>query len=620
MSSKKIGPELVRTGLVTPADVEAAAVEAARSHHRIGEILINRGVLEERDFYRALAEAHDLEFRLSEQLLKEIDPTVASRIPKRFQEFNSVIPIRVQDGHLLVATSNVDADVSAIGAAVKVKQVERVVVTPTDLRRLHTALSLDQAGQAAREAEAEAKPKEQATDLMSDSAATEEAQRVLDGMLLDAITERASDVHVEVYRGRTRVRIRVDGDLRDLSYYQLTEMQRLALVNVIKVRSGLDIAEHRLPQSGRFVTRSGNLGFDIRTQTQPCLHGEHVVMRLLPQDSKIVGIADLGFPQRIADTYRRLVDSPGGLILVVGPTGSGKSTTLYAALQVLAADQSRKVITIEDPIEYAIDGIQQTQVRADIGLDFASAMRAFVREDPDVILIGEIRDAETALEALRASQTGHLVISTLHCNEAVDAVQRLKDLGMMSNSIGSELLAIFSQRLVRRICENCKAPHTPAEALVKEVFPEGVPEGMTFYKGKGCDHCRGSGAHGRIAAVEFLPASAELRMAISRRVSVDELRLHGLRAGLLTLREHALQLVREGIVALEELPTLLPPDRLGPERTPFATLAPDRRKTPRLAKPEGPGAEPGSADREPDSADREPDSADREPTSADPRR
>lgn len=613
MTSRKIGPELVRSGLATAADVEAAASEASRTHHRIGEILIARGVLEERDFYRALAEAHELEFRLSEQLLKDVDPSVAKRIPKRFQEFNSVIPINVHEGCLIVATSNVDADVSAIGAAVRVKQVMRVVVTPTDLRRLHTALSLEQAGQAGKDAEAEARPKEQAADLMMDSAATDEAQRLLDGMLLDAITERASDIHVEVYRGKTRVRIRVDGDLRDLSYYVLSEMQRLAMINVIKVRSGLDIAEHRLPQSGRFVTRSGNAGFDIRTQTQPCLHGEHIVMRLLPQDSKIVGIGDLGFPPRIAETYRRLIDSPGGLILVVGPTGSGKSTTLYAALQVLAADQSRKVITIEDPIEYAIDGIQQTQVRADIGLDFANAMRAFVREDPDVILVGEIRDAETALEALRASQTGHLVISTLHCNEAVDAVQRLKDLGMMSNSIGSELLAIFSQRLVRRICENCKAPHTPAESLVKEVFPDGVPEGLRFFKGKGCDHCRGSGALGRIAAVEFLPASAELRMAIARRVSVDELRLHGLRAGLLTLREHALALVREGVVALEELPTLLPPDRLGPEKLPSGALAQDRRRTPRLART-------GGQDDEPDSADFEPNSADREPTSADPRR
>jgi type IV pilus assembly protein PilB len=335
---------------------------------------------------------------------------------------------------------------------------------------------------------------------------------------------------------------------------------------VIKVRAGLDIAEHRLPQGGRFVTRSGNQVFDIRTQTQPCLHGEHVVMRLLPQDTKLVGINELGFPPEIAKIYRRLLDSPGGLVLVVGPTGSGKSTTLYAGLQVLAADPSRKVITVEDPIEYALDGIQQTQVRPEIGFEFANAMRAFVREDPDVILVGEIRDGETALEALRASQTGHLVLSTLHCNDTVDAVQRLVDLGMHPNSIASELLAVFSQRLARRICEGCRAPAEPNESLAAEIFPHGIPADMRFFKGKGCDHCRGSGCYGRIAAIEYLPASPALRLAISRRATVDELRGHALTAGLLPLREHALMLVREGIIPLEELKMMLPPERLAPER------------------------------------------------------
>ncbi|MES2124713.1 MAG: GspE/PulE family protein [Gemmatimonadota bacterium] len=561
---ERLGDELVREGLATAEEVESAAVAGKLAHHRLGEVLLERGVLEERDLYRALAAINGLPFKGSEELIGAIDSQLALTVSPRFQEYHQVVPISVVDDRLLVATSDPREQVPELGAALEAKFVDQVVVTPTDLRRLRMAIELEQAGKAQTPGPA----LRQAADLLaSDPAATESAQRLLDELLLDAVAERASDIHIESYRGRTRIRIRVDGDLRDLRHYNLTELQRLGLINVIKVRAGLDIAEHRLPQGGRFVTRSGKRVFDIRTQTQPCLHGEHVVMRLLPQDTEhLVGIPELGFPPEIAQIYRRLIDSPGGLILVVGPTGSGKSTTLYAGLQVLAADDSRKVITVEDPIEYALDGIQQTQVRPEIGFEFANAMRAFVREDPDVILVGEIRDGETALEALRASQTGHLVLSTLHCNDTVDAVQRLVDLGMHPNSIASELLAVFSQRLARRICENCREPAEPPAVLAAEIFPDGIPKEMRFFRGKGCDHCRGSGCYGRIAAIEYLPASPELRLAISRRATVDELRGHALRAGLLPLRQHALMLVKEGIIPLEELKAMLPPERLGPER------------------------------------------------------
>lgn len=561
---ERLGEELVRAGMATLEEVESAAAAGMAEHHRLGEVLIERGVLEERDLYHALAALHDLPYKSSEELLASIDPKLASAVSHRFQEFHQVLPIALRDDRLLVATSDPRVQVPELGAALGARYVDQVVVTPTDLRRLRMAIDLEQAGKV----QTPTPTLRQAQDLLaSDPAATESAQRLLEELLLDAVAERASDIHVETYRGRSRVRIRVDGDLRDLNHYNLTDLQRLGLINVIKVRAGLDIAEHRLPQGGRFVTRSGKQVFDIRVQTQPCLHGEHVVMRLLPQDTnELVGIPELGFPPEIARIYRRLLESPGGLILVVGPTGSGKSTTLYAGLQVLAADTSRKVITVEDPIEYALDGIQQTQVRPEIGFEFANAMRAFVREDPDVILVGEIRDGETALEALRASQTGHLVLSTLHCNDTVDAVQRLIDLGMHPNSIASELLAVFSQRLARRICGNCREPTQPPEPLMSEIFSDGVPEDFRFYHGKGCDHCRGSGCYGRIAAIEYLPASPELRLAISRRSSVDELRGHALRAGLLPLREHALMLVREGIIPLEELKAMLPPERLGPNR------------------------------------------------------
>jgi len=288
-------------------------------------------------------------------------------------------------------------------------------------------------------------------------------------------------------------------------------------VNVGKVRVRLDIAEHRAPQGGRFSIQVRSQAFDVRAQTQPAMYGEHLVLRLLPQERKPLGITDLGFSPELATHYRRLLQSPGGL--------------------VLADDPTRKVISIEDPIEYAIDGVQQCQVLPEIGFVFAQTMRAFVREDPDVILVGEIRDAETALEALRASQTGHLVLSTLHCNDTVDAVQRLLDLDMHRNSIGSELLA--------------------------EVFPAGPPGDFRTFAGRGCPRCGGVGTYGRVAVAEELPVTATLRLAIARQLPLDELRAVARAAGLRPLREAALALVKAGVIAFGELRDMLSPDVIG---------------------------------------------------------
>ena len=256
---------------------------------------------------------------------------------------------------------------------------------------------------------------------------------------------------------------------------------------------------------------------------------------------------------------------PAGLVLVVGPTGSGKSTTLYAGLQLLAADGTRKVITVEDPIEYSIDNIQQTRVRPEIGFSFADAMRSFVRQDPDVILVGEIRDQETALEAIRASQTGHVVLSTLHCNDAVDAMQRLYDLGVHPNSLASELLAVIAQRLARKICPDCREIAELEPEILEEVFPNGTPDSFRAYIGKGCERCGGTGVRGRVAVVEYMRANTDLRNAISRQIPVAELRKLALDCGLVTMRDSALDHVIQGNIPLSELPRILPAERMAPE-------------------------------------------------------
>jgi type IV pilus assembly protein PilB len=444
--------------------------------------------------------------------------------------------------------------------------VDKLLVTSQDFRRLWSVLNIS--GKSGGYVQPPLQSLANEHDEFSgelDNQVSPYLVAIYEAILYDAVSEKASDVHLEVYQQRVRIRLRVDGDLYDLQHYQLTPAELAGVVNVLKTRAQLDISEHRLPQGGRSRLKVGDTSYDLRVQTQPSLHGEHAVIRLLPQSGHALTLKQLGMLPGITKQYRRLLDNPSGLVLIVGPTGSGKTTTLSAGLQELADDGRRKVITVEDPIEYAIDNIQQTHVRSSIGFGFADAMRSFVRQDPDVILVGEIRDAETALESVRASQTGHLVLSTLHCNDAVDAIQRLFDLGLHHNSLASELLAVMAQQLAKRICSHCREPAEPDPAILAELFPEQVPDNFHCFVGKGCPQCSGRGTKGRIAVVEFLQVNSELRDVISRRPPLGELRWRALDAGLVTMRDSALELVLQGVIPLSELPRILPEERLAPE-------------------------------------------------------
>ncbi len=521
--------------------------------------------LEDIELYSSLAKQHNITLAKADKLLQEADPKVFSRFSRAFLDHHRLIPLSDKNHCLKVVTTDPEASTNDFRTVYPDHVIEKILVTPTGYHRLWSSLELSLDGRSIEDAPPAKVVKE--VNILEREQTKFHAHLILvfEALLLDAIGENASDIHLEIYAEEVRIRIRVDGELRDLNHYRLSPTELAGLVNVIKTRCELDISEHRLPQGGRSHLRADNVVYDLRVQTQPSLYGEHVVIRLLRQDSELIKIEGLGFPPIIANKYKRLLHDPAGLILVVGPTGSGKTTTLCAGLQLLASDGTRKVITIEDPIEYSIKNIQQTRVQSAIGFNFADAMRAFVREDPDVILVGEIRDRETALEAIRASQTGHLVLSTLHSNDAVDALQRIYDLDILPNSIAGELLAVVAQRLAKKICQHCKHEATADPQLLEELFPSGPPKNFKCFEGRGCKDCDNHGTRGRVAVIEYLHANNAIRNAISAQPPVGELRSIALDAGLVTMRDSALDHVIQGTIPLSELPRILPAERMAPE-------------------------------------------------------
>jgi general secretion pathway protein E/type IV pilus assembly protein PilB len=388
------------------------------------------------------------------------------------------------------------------------------------------------------------------TDL--DSAAEDASIiRFVNQVLRDAIELRASDIHLEPFEHELRIRYRIDGVLQDVPVPAQIKRFQPAIVSRVKILSHLNIAEKRLPQDGRIKIRIDESEVDIRVSVIPMLHGEAVVMRLLRQNSALRGMKDLGLETRELECFERVLQMPHGIILVTGPTGSGKTSTLYTALNEIN-DSVRKIITIEDPIEYQLRGVNQIQVSEKAGLTFARGLRSILRHDPDVILIGEIRDQETAQIAVQASLTGHLVFSTLHTNDAPGALTRLVDMGVEPYLVASSLEAVLAQRLVRVLCKACKQEdHSPpAQAFKAQV---GIPAGTTIYKSVGCRECRNTGFHGRHAIFEWMDTDNEIRELVLKNASSDLIRDAARRSGMRTLAEDGWRLVREGITTVEEI-------------------------------------------------------------------
>ncbi|WP_260260145.1 type II secretion system ATPase GspE [Vibrio intestinalis] len=372
--------------------------------------------------------------------------------------------------------------------------------------------------------------------------------KLINAMLGEAIKEGASDIHIETFEKALLIRFRVDGVLRDV----LSPSRKLAplLVSRVKVMAKLDIAEKRIPQDGRISLRIGGRAVDVRVSTMPSSHGERVVMRLLDKNATRLDLKSLGMTERTHDQFRTMIERPHGIILVTGPTGSGKSTTLYAGLQELNSNESN-ILTVEDPIEFDIDGVGQTQVNPKVDMTFARGLRAILRQDPDVVMVGEIRDLETAQMAVQASLTGHLVMSTLHTNTAVGAITRLRDMGIEPFLISSSLLGVLAQRLVRTLCPDCKVPYQ-ANATQKQMFNLAESDSLTLYKPQGCEKCNFKGYRGRTGIYELLVVDSKTQELIHNESGEQAIEA-AVREHTPSIRDDGLEKVRLGITSLEEV-------------------------------------------------------------------
>jgi len=552
---RPLGQILVETRVTTEEILEEALARAARERRRIGDTLVSMGAATADDVLRALAAQQELPW-LDAEALPSTPPALKELSAKYLRQYVAC-PIAVDGGTVTVATADpanpllLDDLQQSLPLAIKLcvapapailEAIERAYGANTAIQKIVEGM-----GPAAGERPAE--PEDDVNHLR-DMAFEAPVVRLVNLLIEEALAADASDIHIEPFEDSLRVRYRIDG----LLYDQEAPPRRLqaALTSRVKIMAELNIAERRLPQDGRIrVTAPGGRRVDIRVSTVPTIHGESIVMRLLDRSSVFLPFDRLGFSSPIARAYEALIRQPHGILLVTGPTGSGKTTTLYAALdKINRADL--KIITVEDPVEYQLKGVNQIPVRPKIGLSFASGLRHIVRQDPDVIMVGEIRDLETAEIAIQSALTGHLVFSTLHTNDAPGAVTRLQDMGCEPYLLSSVLTGVLAQRLVRRICQACRALDHPDPA---ELLALGVTDATSveLFRGKGCDECRGTGYRGRTGIYELFKIGEETRSLIVQKVPGGEIRRHAVERGMVTLREDAWAKACAGLTTVAEI-------------------------------------------------------------------
>ena len=555
--ASRLGELLVRENLISLQQLQKAQEEQRKTGGRLGFQLTKLGFIEETDLTNFLSKQYGVpSINLAEF---EIDPDISKLVPKEVAEKHLVIPVNRAGSSLIVAMSD-PSNIYAIddlkfvtGYNIEVVVASEAAIKAAIDKAYDTGISYKEVMEGFDDAEIELGKLEEDVNVLDLEKSAEDAPvvKLVNLILVDAIKRGASDIHIEPYEKNMRVRYRIDGVLYEVMKPPLK--LKNAITSRLKIMAELDIAERRLPQDGRIKLKIGKgKEMDFRVSSLPTLFGEKVVMRLLDKGNLQLDMTKLGFEARQLELFKKAIYMPYGMVLVTGPTGSGKTTTLYSALSELNKS-SENICTAEDPVEYNLPGINQVQMHEDIGLNFAATLRSFLRQDPDIIMVGEIRDFETAEIAVKAALTGHMVLSTLHTNDAPSTINRLLNMGVEPFLVTASVNLILAQRLARKVCTECKAPiQVPQQTLLDlGVRPEEIAQG-TLFKGTGCHLCSNTGFKGRIAIYEVLPVGESVKELILNGASAAEIKMQAIKDGMKTLRRAALEKLMGGVTTVEE--------------------------------------------------------------------
>ncbi len=556
-SRLRIGEILIAEKLLTDQDLQKALEEQKKGGGHLGVILVKMGLVKEINLATALAKQMGLPYaKGAEFLIPATDQKLEKIFSVEFAREHAVLPLSRNDNSVKVAMAD-PLDLVTIDSIQQMTrcEVDVIVATRSDiLKQLdtlygeHTLLkeAIAASGEKAIEFETDSETKDFGTETLIAKAEEAPIIRLVDILIRQAVDDRASDIHIEPMKDKVNIRYRIDGILYEVS--PPPKHLLLPVVSRVKILSGMDIAEKRLPQDGAFSIKYEDRVIDLRVSTMPTIYGEKVVLRILDKGKLELNFRVLGFEAKQLETIESGFSRPYGLVIITGPTGSGKTTTLYAGISFLN-NSKKNIVTIEDPVEYKLAGINQVQIKPEIGLTFASGLRAMLRQDPDIIMVGEIRDLETAQICIRAALTGHLILSTLHTNDAIGAIPRLIAMGVEPYLVMSSLNLLVAQRLTRKLCQECKEPYEPE----KEIVSKYGLHAELLYKAKGCDKCGFLGYRGRIAIYETLLASDNIKQMVLKGSPVEEIRQTAYKEGMVPMRETGMRKVEQGLTTIEEV-------------------------------------------------------------------
>jgi len=558
-TNKRIGDILIEQGLITSQQLkEALEMQKNGSKKRLGEIFVEIGAISREELYGILQYIYETEYiDLSNYV---IDPEVISLISEKAALRFKLIPISKNNGELIIAMAN-PLDVYAIDFVrdhTKIKKIKSLLASEEDvLNAITNYYELGEYDDIIEKLGTEIifKEEEEEEDSKKLEAISKEAPiiQLVNMLIVQGVKDRASDIHIEPNEKGLLIRFRIDGMLHDIR--TLPNTIKSAVISRIKILAKMDIAERRLPQDGRFQVKFGTREVDLRVSTIPTVFGEKVVLRLLDKSKGLIKLEQLGFIPEQLEEFKSIISKSYGIILLTGPTGSGKTTTLYAALNEVNS-KDKNIITVEDPVEYKLDRINQIQIKPKINLTFANTLRSILRQDPDVIMVGEIRDTETAQIAVQAALTGHLVFSTLHTNDAASALTRLIDMDIETFLISSSVIGVIAQRLVRVICEKCKEEYTPGKNVLSglNIKDDSNNDGkVKLYRGTGCSFCKNTGYYGRTSIYEHIVLDEEIRALIISKASSNVIKDVALKKGMKTLKDSGLEKAMQGITTIEEV-------------------------------------------------------------------